>query len=103
MFRPLELPANEAPATLTLQVDGRPLRARQGETLAAALLAGGVVPFRRTAVSGAPRAPMCLMGVCFECVVEVDGLGSVQSCMLEVRDGMQVHLPTGARIAGEVA
>ena len=83
---------------LTLNVDGRAISARRGDTLAIALLNAGVVPTRRTPVSGAPRAPLCLMGVCFDCLVEVDGR-QVQSCMTEVRHDMHVHLPTGARSA----
>ncbi|MEZ5620583.1 MAG: (2Fe-2S)-binding protein [Burkholderiaceae bacterium] len=41
--------------------------------------------------SRAPRAPMCLMGVCFDCLVEIDGRPNVQACMVEVREGMRVH------------
>jgi predicted molibdopterin-dependent oxidoreductase YjgC len=76
-------------------VNGRRLQARQGESVAIALLNGGVVPFRRTPVSSQPRAPLCLMGVCFECLVAVDGAPNVQSCMVEVREGMRIEL-TGA-------
>ena len=50
-----------------------------------------------------PRAPLCLMGVCFDCLVEVDGRQNVQSCMVEVRDGMQVRLPHGARRPGDAS
>ncbi len=89
MFRRIE--------QLEISVDGRRVRAQAGDTLAAALLCAGVVPFRRTPVSGQPRAPLCLMGVCFDCLVEVDGAQNVQSCMVEVRSGMQVRLPPGAR------
>lgn len=103
MFRPVQLPAHEQPELIAIHVDGRRIEVRKGETLAAAMLAGGVVPFRHTAVSGAPRAPFCLMGSCFECIVEVDGAQNVQSCMVEVREGMRVRLPHGARIAREVA
>jgi predicted molibdopterin-dependent oxidoreductase YjgC len=84
-------------------VQGQPITARVGDTLAVALLNAGVVPFRQTPVSGQPRAPLCLMGVCFDCLVEVDGQQNVQSCMVEVHEGMQVHLPTGARRAEDAA
>jgi predicted molibdopterin-dependent oxidoreductase YjgC len=83
--------------TITLQVDGRAISGREGEPLAMTLLNAGIVAFRCTPVSGAPRAPLCLMGVCFECLVEVDGRQNVQSCMVEAHDGMQVRLPAGAR------
>jgi predicted molibdopterin-dependent oxidoreductase YjgC len=95
MFRPIE-PTSEKRA-VTLQVEGKSIVARAGDTLAIALLNAGVTPFRQTPVSGKPRAPLCLMGVCFDCLVEVDGQQNVQSCMLEVQEGMQVQLQHGAR------
>lgn len=97
MFRPLSTP--HLRRTVTLQVQGQPVTARAGDTLAIALLNAGVVPFRQTPVSGQPRAPLCLMGMCFDCLVEVDGRQNVQSCMVEVFEGMQVRLQNGARRA----
>ena len=55
------------------------IRARAGDTVAAALLAAGVDHCRTTPVTGAPRAPYCLMGVCFDCLVTIDGVGSRQA------------------------
>ena len=87
-----------APAqTIVLQVDGRSVPARAGDTLALALLGAGIEVFRHTPVSGAPRAPLCLMGVCFDCLVEVDGRQNVQACVVQAQDGMQVRLLQGAR------
>jgi aerobic-type carbon monoxide dehydrogenase small subunit (CoxS/CutS family) len=63
--------------------------------LAAALLAAGVSVFRTTPVSSGPRAPYCMMGACFECLVEVDGRPAVQACMTEVRAGMDVRRQMG--------
>jgi predicted molibdopterin-dependent oxidoreductase YjgC len=94
------LPADEQGLAVEILVEGRGVAAREGEMLATALLNAGVVPFRHTPVSGQPRAPLCLMGVCFDCLVEVDGAQNVQSCMVQVRAGMQVRLPNGARTAG---
>lgn len=100
MFKAMLLPANEQGPAVKIFVDGRGVAAREGETLAIALLNAGVVPFRHTPVSGQPRAPLCLMGVCFDCLVEVNGAQNVQSCMVQVDAGMQVRLPNGARSAG---
>jgi predicted molibdopterin-dependent oxidoreductase YjgC len=100
MFKAMLRPANEQGLAVEIFVEGRRVAAREGETLAVALLNAGVVPFRHTPVSGQPRAPLCLMGVCFDCLVEVDGAQNMQSCMLQVRAGMQVRLPNGARTAG---
>ena len=87
MFKLIEIPAAERSRKVAIAVEGRRVDAHEGETLATALLRAGVIPLRHTAVSGQPRAPLCLMGVCFECLVEVDGLQNVQSCMVEVREG----------------
>jgi len=87
-------------ATLTFKVDGQPIRARAGDTVAAALLAAGIDHCRTTPVSGAPRAPYCLMGVCFDCLVTIDGIGSRQACLVPVREGMAVETQLGKREAG---
>lgn len=87
-------------ATLTLTVDGKAIRARIGDTVAAAMLAAGIDHCRTTPVSGSPRAPYCLMGVCFECLVTVDGVGSRQGCLVPVREGMKVETQLGKREAG---
>jgi len=88
---------------ITLRVEGHDVCAYEGDTLAIALLNADVVVFRRTPVSGQSRAPLCLMGICFDCLVEVDGRQNVQACMLEVQPGMQVCLQKGARRPEEVA
>lgn len=80
-----------------LQFEGEELPAYQGDTVAAALLAGGHWQFRTTPVSGAPRGPFCMMGVCFECLVEIDGVANRQACMETVRHGMGVERQHGAR------
>jgi len=90
----------ELGATLTIKVDGRDIRARIGDTVAAAMLAAGIDRCRTTPVSGAPRAPYCLMGVCFDCLVTIDGVGSRQACLAPVRDGMTVETQIGKREAG---
>jgi D-hydroxyproline dehydrogenase subunit gamma len=90
----------ETGPTLRLMVDGRAVTARAGDTVAAALLAHGIDHCRTTPVTGAPRAPYCLMGVCFDCLVTIDGVGSRQACLVPVRDGMTVETQRGKREAG---
>ena len=87
-------------ATLSFTVDGQPIRACSGDTVAAAMLAAGIDHCRTTPVSGAPRAPYCLMGVCFDCLVTIDGVGSRQACLVPVREGMAVETQLGKREAG---
>lgn len=74
---------------LTVTVDGRPIGAVPGETVAACLMRHGLVPTRLTP-SGRPRAPYCLMGACFECTIELDGRTNVQACLTPVHDGMVI-------------
>lgn len=87
------------PTDCTIHWDGAAIAARAGESLAASLLAAGIGTFRTTAVSGAARGPLCLMGACFECLVEVDGRANVQACMIAVRQGMNARPQQGARVA----
>ena len=98
MFR--RLPEAEAGDAVAVTFDGRPLVARRGDTVAAALLAAGVLANRETPVSGAPRAPWCMMGVCFDCLVTIDGVGNRQACLVPLRAGMDVCRQRGRREAG---
>ena len=98
MFRRLQ-PEGERP-TLTVFVEGRPVSAREGDSVAAAMLASGIDRCRTTPVSGSPRAPFCMMGVCFDCLVTIDGTGNRQSCLVRVRDGMRIDLQHGKREIG---
>jgi predicted molibdopterin-dependent oxidoreductase YjgC len=84
-------------ATIQIWFNDQPLSVPGGRSVAAALLAAGVQRFRATPVSGAPRAPYCMMGACFECLVEIDGMPSRQSCLVTVQDGMRIHSQEGAR------
>ncbi len=93
MFRRLEDPRAE----IEFDFEGRPVTAREGESVAAALLAAGLRGFRATAISGASRAPWCMMGVCFDCLMEIDGVASRQACMVTVTRGMHVRRQRGAK------
>ncbi len=83
-------------ATVTVIINGAPFQAPQGCTAAAALLLAGATPTRTTPVSGAPRAPYCMMGVCFECLVEIDGVPNQQGCLVPVADGMRIDRQLGS-------
>jgi D-hydroxyproline dehydrogenase subunit gamma len=92
MFRPIE----PSPPSITLFLDGQPIKALSHETVAACLLRHGVAHFRTTAVSGSPRLPYCMIGQCFDCLVEIEGIGSSQACLVPVKDGMRVFRQDGA-------
>lgn len=73
-----------------LRVDGEPMEAYDGETVATALMAAGRRAFRETATGAEPRGVFCGIGLCFDCTVEVEGRGRVRACVTPVRDGMEV-------------
>lgn len=95
MFRHLDGSRPEPGGILIFE--GRDVPFRAGDSVAAALLAAGVVDFRDHPVDRAPRGPFCLMGVCFECLVEIDGRANRQGCVEPARDGMIVARSRGAR------
>ena len=95
MGRRLDLPHGLARGPrLTLTLDGNPVTAYDGETVATVLLAEGRIATRTTA-GGEPRGVFCGMGVCFDCLVVVDGLPNTRACMTQVREGMDVRRQDG--------
>jgi D-hydroxyproline dehydrogenase subunit gamma len=97
MFR--RLPDADA-SLIEVTIDGQAARVRAGDTVAAALISTGVLASRVADVSGAPRAPYCMMGVCFECLVTVDGIGNRQGCLVPAAPGMRIETQHGKREAG---
>lgn len=73
---------------VTLHIDGMPLQVDAGISVAAAV--AYVRPATRRSCSGQPRAPLCGMGMCFECRVRIDGVAQQRACLVVVRDGMEV-------------
>ena len=96
MFRRLR----EDGVAVNVTIDGDAFVAREGDSVAAALLASGRTTCRTTPVSGAPRAPYCMMGVCFDCLVVVDGVGNRQGCLVRVAEGMAIETQRGKRELG---
>lgn len=83
-------------APVTFEFEGETVTAEEGETVAAALLAHGVRHMRDAVVSGRPRAPYCMIGACFDCLVEIDGRPNRQACLTPVSAGMLVRRQRGA-------
>ena len=75
---------------IQISADGEPVQAYEGETVAAALLAGGRPAIRHTGPEGQPRGVFCGMGICYDCLVTVAGQDHVRACMTLVEPGMQV-------------
>jgi sarcosine oxidase subunit alpha len=84
--------SSEGSKTIRIKVDGRDLDVRDGETLAAALWANGIISLGRNSSDGAHRGMYCGIGHCYECRVTVDGQEDVRSCLIRARDGMRVSL-----------
>lgn len=94
------VPINELPPTTELvefRFEGQPYCARRGIPVAAALLALGASSVRTSVVSGEPRGPLCLMGNCFDCLVEIDGQANIQSCQVPLEAGMEIRRQRGRR------
>ena len=81
--------------TVTVDIEGRRVSVPAGESVAAAGLASGLGHTRTTPVSGKPRAPYCMMGVCFDCLMEIDGQPNRQACMVRVEEGMRIRRQRG--------
>ncbi len=90
---------DETVETLSFEFDGQNLTAPRGISIAAALLASGRSSLRSTQVSGAPRGPFCMMGACFDCLVQIDGV-KVQACMTPVSEGLVVHKSPEQEVEG---
>lgn len=77
--------------TLTIKVDGQEVEVAKGMSVAAALHNLDEVAWRGSVRLQQPRGLYCGMGVCFECVLRIDGCDGLRACMTEVRDGMVVE------------
>jgi predicted molibdopterin-dependent oxidoreductase YjgC len=95
MFKPLpDCGAREVRVT----IDGREITVCADLSVAAAVLAYADGVTRTTPISNTPRAPYCLMGVCFDCLMEIDGVQNRQACLVPVREGMRIERQSGKRM-----
>ena len=94
-------PRTELSDPVSFSFEGRQVTANRGDTIAAALLGSGIFEFGRAAVSGTPRAPFCMIGNCYECLVEVHDKGMVQACLTEVAEGMRVSMTPVRQVASD--
>ncbi|WP_116040463.1 (2Fe-2S)-binding protein [Amycolatopsis palatopharyngis] len=83
---------------MKVRVDGRDYPARQGQTVAGLLLAAGRTSWRTTRGGGRPRGVFCGIGVCFDCLVVVNGVPDVRACQRTVEDGDEIRLQHGAEL-----
>ena len=87
-------PELERGRRVTIVLDGEPVEAFEGETVAAVLLGRGEIATRRTP-GGEPRGIFCGMGVCFDCLMIVDGVPNTRACMTWVREGLDARHQEG--------
>jgi D-hydroxyproline dehydrogenase subunit gamma len=78
--------------TIEIVVDGRRIETAVGASVASMLLNAGILAFRRSE-AGEARAPLCGMGVCYECRVTIDGIPHQRACMTTVTPGMTIETP----------
>ncbi len=79
------------PGEIIVSFDGRLIRTAPGQSVASALVANGITAWRDTRKHARPRGLFCGIGVCFDCLVAVDGVPNERACLVEVRDGMDVR------------
>lgn len=84
----------EAPGRVTATFEGEPLSCARGASVAAALIATGTRAWRETR-DGASRGLFCGIGVCFDCLVEIDGESGQRACMIPLAEGMDVRRASG--------
>lgn len=101
--KPLFRSVDDQKFEIVIEFDGHQIQVPNDVNLAAALLDAGIASTRKTPVSGAPRGAYCMMGVCFECLVEIDGV-SRQACQIRTEPGMKIrtHFPEKIEGSGNV-
>jgi len=75
-----------------IRVNGRPVTAYKGETVFAALIASGYLALRKSHKIKEGRGGLCGMGVCYECLVTINGAAGQRACMVEVEEGMEIGI-----------
>lgn len=89
MFKRLE---KHPEKLVSITINGKPFKVPAGESVAAAVLASNIRHTRTTPVSASPRAPFCLMGVCYECLMIINGLPNQRACKQSVAEGMNIKI-----------
>jgi D-hydroxyproline dehydrogenase subunit gamma len=82
---------HEPSETVTVWLDDEAVTAARGDMVAAVVLASAQPACRVTPVSGSLRAPYCMMGACYDCLMEIDGVANRQACLVPVAEGMRIR------------
>jgi len=92
MFK--QLPGDQT-ETVNIILNGRPLQVLRGSTVAAVALIQNQGYTRTTPISNSKRAPFCMMGVCYECLMVIDGKANQRACATYVQNGMTIERQQG--------
>jgi len=87
MFRSINSNQGEL---ITIYFENKALNVPKDYNVATALLWAGVSDFRKTTLNNESRGPYCVMGLCFDCLININGLDNQQSCTIQVSDGMKI-------------
>ncbi|WP_432252722.1 (2Fe-2S)-binding protein [Streptomyces sp. HNM1019] len=91
----MTLAGSPGPSAYRLTFDGTTVTARPGQSVGAALVAAGIVAWRTTRRGGRPRGLFCGIGVCFDCLITVDGRPGQRACLVPALDGMRLSAEGG--------
>ncbi|NPV88980.1 (2Fe-2S)-binding protein [Coprothermobacteraceae bacterium] len=93
MRRITEHPILEFPErkVITFYFEGKPLTAYEGDTVASALISNGIQAFRESIELHRPRGMFCAIGNCSSCLMVVNGVPNVRTCVTPVEEGMTVE------------
>lgn len=97
---PQQLVAARPQAAFALHIDGKEIEALPGHTIAAALWRAGIMSWRRTRVEAEPRGVFCGIGVCFDCLVTVNGRPNQRACLVPANAGDVVTTQAGTGLDG---
>jgi predicted molibdopterin-dependent oxidoreductase YjgC len=78
---------NREPGHSTITIDGMPVPARPGQSVGAALTAAGIRSWRTTRRHARPRGLFCGIGVCYDCLLTINGLPDQRACLAPAEDG----------------
>ena len=87
--------AGSTATSITFTFDGVPMTAVEGQSIAGALIAGGVMSWRLTRFGDRPRGVFCGIGACFDCLITVNGEPNVRACLAQVLEGDRVERQEG--------
>ena len=77
--------------TVTIHVNGQPVEAKEGEPIASALITAGIMTFRTTRVRKEPRGYFCGIGLCSDCMMTVNHVPNIRTCVTPVEEGMSIE------------